>query len=67
MKHRTIFGKCHQVSGDRIYATNENRRFCAANQIFHSFDPKGRKPEKEVIQLKAALNKDGIPRIGRQD
>jgi len=58
IKHKSTFGKCHQVSADKIYATNENRRFCAANYIFHSFDPKGRKPEKEVIQLKAALNKD---------
>lgn len=63
MKHRAIFGKCHQISGDRIYATKENRRFCAANQIFHSFDPKGRKPEKGIIQLKAALNKDRATRL----
>jgi len=63
MKHKTIFGKCHQVSGDRIYATNENRRFCAANHIFHSFDPKGRKPEKEVMQLKAEMNKDRATRL----
>ena len=63
MKHRAAFGKCHQLSADRIYATNENRRFCAANQIFHSFDPKGRKPEKEVMQLKAALNKDRATRL----
>lgn len=62
-KHKAMFGKCHQVSGDRIYATNENRRFCTENQIFNSFDPKGRKPEKEVLQLKAALNKDRATRL----
>ena len=63
IKHKSTFGKCHQVSADRIYATNENRRFCAANHIFHSFDPKGRKPEKQVMQLKAALNKDRATRL----
>jgi len=63
LKHKSMFGKCHQVSADRIYATNENRRFCAANQLFHSFDPKGKKPEKQVIQLKAALNKDRATRL----
>jgi len=63
IKHKATFGKCHQVSGDRIYATNENRRFCAANHIFHSFDPKGKKPEKEVIQLKSAMNKDRAIRL----
>lgn len=63
VKHRATFGECHQVSGDRIYATNENRRFCAANRIFHSFEPKGKKPGKAIRQLKAALNKDRATRL----
>ena len=58
-----MFGKCHQVSGDRIYATNENRRFCTENEIFNSFDPKGRKPDKEILKLKAAFNKDRSTRL----
>lgn len=61
--HKNTFGDCNQVSGDRIYATNENRRFCAKYQIFHSFDAKGRKPEKSIRQLKAALNKDRATRL----
>jgi hypothetical protein len=62
-KHKAVFGKCHQVSGDRIYATNENRRFCAKNGIFHSFEAKGRRPDKAVLHLKAALNKDRATRL----
>ena len=62
-KHKAMFGRCHQVSGDRIYATNENRRFCTKNKIFNSFDPKGRKPGKAILKLKAALSKDRATRL----
>lgn len=62
-QHKSILTNCYQLSGDRIYATNENRRFCADKQIFHSFDAKGRKPSKTTLQLKAALNKDRATRL----
>ena len=28
VKHKAMFGECYQASADRIYATNENRKFC---------------------------------------
>ena len=62
-KHKVMFGGCKQASADRIYATNENRRFCRKHDIFHNFDPKGPRPKdqqwaKEQQRLKDALNKD---------
>ena len=68
IKHRAMFGECRQASADRIYATNENRRFCRKHGIFHNFDPKGPKPKdqqwaKEQQRLKASLNKDRATRL----
>lgn len=63
VKHKSLLGSCHQVSADKIYATNENRRFCSKQNIFAGFIPKGRPPKKEVKQLKAALNKDRSTRL----
>jgi transposase, IS5 family len=68
IKHKAMFGKCSQASADRIYATNENRRFCARHNIFHNFDPKGPRPKdqkwaKEQRQLKESLNKDRATRL----
>ncbi|MEM9830369.1 MAG: transposase [Bacteroidota bacterium] len=67
-KHKTLFGECRQASADRIYATNENRRFCRKHSIFHNFDPKGPRPKdqrwaKEQQRLKDALNKDRATRL----
>lgn len=68
IKHKVMFGECRQASADRIYATNENRRFCAKHHIFHNFEPKGPKPKdqqwaKEQQKLKDALNKDRATRL----
>lgn len=68
VKHKAIFGLCSQTSADRIYATNENRRFCAKHNIFHNFEPKGRRPQdqqwtKEQQRLKDILNKDRATRL----
>jgi predicted nucleic acid-binding Zn finger protein len=61
--HQLLFGACHQISADKIYATNENRRFCTKNKIFTGFVAKGRPPKKEIKQLKAALNKERSTRL----
>lgn len=68
IKHKAIFGECRQASADRIYATNENRRFCRKHNIFHNFEPKGPKPKdqrwaKEQQRLKNSLNKDRATRL----
>ena len=68
VKHKIIFGECRQVSADKIYATNENRRFCTQQRIFTNFVPKGPPTKnqpwaKEQQQLKDALNKDRATRL----
>ncbi len=62
-KHKSMFGACHQLSADLIYATNENRNYCRKQHIFTGFVPKGPKPGKQVQQLKATLNKDRASRL----
>lgn len=68
IKHKAMFGQCSQVSADRIYATNENRRFSTKHHIFTNFDPKGRslqddQQRKQQRRLKDALNKDRATRL----
>lgn len=68
VKHKVFFGQCRQLSADRIYATNENRRFCSQQAIFTNFDPKGRPLKdrqqlKEQQWLKEALNQDRATRL----
>lgn len=63
IKHKRIFGECHQISADLIYATNENRRYCTKQHIFTGFIPKGGKSNKETQALKAVLNKDRATRL----
>ncbi|MDN5205726.1 transposase [Fulvivirgaceae bacterium BMA10] len=43
LKHKSIFGKCHQLAADRIYASNANRRYLTEKQIFTCFPKKGPK------------------------
>jgi len=58
VKHRQYFGELHQLAADRIYPTNENRRYVTAKQIFTGFVKKGRKSiSKEEKALMAQLNK----------
>lgn len=40
--HKKHFGKLTQLGADRIYATNENRRYCSTLGIQTNFTPKGR-------------------------
>ena len=61
--HRKLFGECHQVSADKAYGSNKNRKFCATEGIQAGFVGKGRKPKKEIRTLKAALNKDRATRL----
>lgn len=58
LKHHQLFGHLHQLSADRIYPTNENRRYLTARKIFTNFIPKGRNTlTKSEKVLKAVLNK----------
>jgi hypothetical protein len=43
-QHQTLFGTCRLLGADRIYATNENRRFVSKNQIQTNFAKKGPLP-----------------------
>jgi transposase, IS5 family len=40
--HQSYFGACHQIAADKIYATNENRKYCKKNDIATCFVQKGR-------------------------
>jgi len=55
LKHQVHFGSIHQLGADRIYATNANRRYLTAKQIFTCFPKKGPKtdtlPEKQLRGL----------------
>lgn len=58
LKHKNNFGKCTHISADRIYATNENRRFCTQNGIQTNFVRKGAgKDDKPTKKIKDLLNK----------
>lgn len=64
--HRQYFGKCQQVSADRIYATNANRKYCKQNNIVTSFQPKGRQKEQHKHQaalMKQLLDKERSTRL----
>ena len=61
--HQQLFGECHQLAADKIYATNKNRKYCTAKGIQTSFVAKGRKPPKEIRQLKATLGKERATRL----
>ena len=58
LKHVKQFDKCTHISADRIYPTNENRRFCTGRKIITNFDRKGpKKEDKQTKQMKGILNK----------
>lgn len=58
LKHKKHFEKCTHISADRIYPTNENRRFCTSRKLITNFDKKGpRKEDKQEKQIKGILNK----------
>jgi hypothetical protein len=52
-------GSCHQLGADRIYATNENRRYCTSNHIATSFVPKGKegRQREQKTQMRLVLGR----------
>lgn len=64
--HRELFGKCTHHSADKIYATNENRRYCTGENITTNFIPKGRQKEAHIEQskvMRAVLDKERATRL----
>jgi hypothetical protein len=64
-RHRRRFGKCNQYGGDKIYATNANRRKARKLKVQTSFVPKGRKSkdEKQRKKMRDALSKERATRL----
>jgi transposase, IS5 family len=64
--HQKLFGKCTLHSADKIYATNENRKYCTSNKIVTNFEPKGKQKIAHVKQsktMRAILNKERGTRL----
>ncbi len=58
LKHKKMFGECSHLSADKIYATNENRKYCTKNKIQTNFCRKGAgKDDKLTKKIKDILNK----------
>lgn len=58
LKHKKMFGECSHLSADKIYATNENRKYCTKNKIQTNFCRKGAgKDDKPTKKIKDILNK----------
>lgn len=57
--HRELFGACHQFAGDKIYATNKNRKYCTKYKIATCFVPKGKQGEhkEQARQMRRELGK----------
>lgn len=64
-RHRKRFGDCNQYGGDKIYATNANRRKAKKMKVQTSFIPKGRKAkdEKERKKMRGILSKERSTRL----
>jgi transposase, IS5 family len=64
--HKELFGKCTHHSADKIYATNENRKYCKQNKITTNFEPKGREKAVHIEQnktIRGVLNKERGSRL----
>jgi hypothetical protein len=58
LKHKRMFGNCTHISADKIYTTNENRKYCTKNKIQTNFCRKGAgKDDKTTKKIKDILNK----------
>ena len=58
LKHKKMFGECTHISADKIYTTNENRKYCTKNKIQTNFCRKGAgKDDKPTKEIKGILNK----------
>jgi len=62
---RQLIGKLTHLSGDDIYATNTNRRYCKKENIIHGFKQKGRagKHEEHRKILHSVLRKERATRM----
>jgi hypothetical protein len=62
---RQLVGKLTHLSGDDIYATNANRRYCKKENITHGFKRKGRagKHEEHRKKLHSVLRKERATRM----
>lgn len=59
LRHESAFGSCIHMAADRIYATNENRKYTTQKNIQTNFIRKGiEKEDKATKQIKAVLNKE---------
>lgn len=64
IKHTSNVGLCTHIAADRIYATNENRRYTTKKDIQTNFVRKGiGKDDKATKQIKALLNKERATRL----
>lgn len=64
IKHKISFGSCTYIAADRIYATNENRKYTTQKNIQTNFVRKGiGKDDKATKQIKALLNKERATRL----
>jgi len=58
LNHKIMFRTCTHLSADRIYPTNENRRFITNLKIVTNFDKKSPyREDKEQKKMKVILNK----------
>ena len=64
IKHKSTFSLCTHIAADRIYATNENRKYTTQKNIQTNFVRKGiGKDDKATKQIKAVLNKERATRL----
>lgn len=57
LKHKSLFGACHQLGADNIYPSNANRRYLTEKQIFTCFPKKGPKTyNKQEIKLRSLIS-----------
>ena len=61
-----MFGECSHLSADKIYATNDNRKYCTKNKIQTNFCRKGAgKDDKPTKKIKDILNKQRSTSLDR--
>jgi hypothetical protein len=57
LKHKSLFGACHQLGADNIYPSNSNRRYLTEKQIFTCFPKKGpKKNNQQETKLRSLIS-----------
>ena len=57
VKHKSLFGHCHQLGADNIYPTNANRKYLTEKKTFTCFPKKGPKPHtKQESKLRSIIS-----------